>query len=449
VEQITEILKNINFQFLGQEMLPFFQIINEFLKDWWWLILPFVLIKPFLYFWLFWRQEAWGKSIKSIVLEIKMPKEILKPIKAMEQVFSAFWGCNYDPADWWEKWIEGKDLPSFSLEIASIDGEPHFFIRIQEGRRNAVESAIYSQYPDAEISVVEDYAKMVPQDIPNKNWKMWGCDYELIKDDMYPIKTYSKFFEEKPDAPKEEKRLDPMATLLEGMGKCKPGEQLWVQISATPMTKGDKAYDKYIKKAKVLIGELAQRPGPPKPPPIIKGAALALVKGEVLGAEEKHEEIMPPEMKLTPGEREILAGVEKKIAEYSFECFIRFMYVAKNEVYFGGAKGIPFAYFNQFATANLNALKPWAKTITKIHKHWFLPWNLLLERRLFVRKRNLFRHYVDRNNPLHPFAGGTFIMNAEELATIFHFPGKGVAPAPFVPRIESKKGEAPPGLPTE
>jgi hypothetical protein len=449
VEQITEVLKLINVDFFWQEMLPIFQIANEFLENWWWLILPFILIKPCLYFWLFWRQELFGKSIKSIVLEIKMPKEVLKPIKAMEQVFSAFWGNTYDPADWWEKWIDGKQLTSFSLEIVSLGGEPRFFIRIQEPRRNAIEASIYSQYPDAEISVVEDYVKTIPQDIPNKDWKMWGCDYEMIKDEMYPIKTYSKFFEEKPDAPKEEKRLDPMATLLEGMGKFKPGEQLWIQISATPMTAGDERYDKYIKKAKALIEKLAQRPGAPKLPSILEGASAALLKGEVLDSEEKKEEIMPPEMKLTPGEREVLAGVEKKIGEYSYECYIRFVYLAKKEVYFGGAKGIPFGYFNQFATANLNALKPWPKTITKIHKHWFLPWNLLIERRVFLRKRNLFRHYVGRCNPAHPREGGTFMMNAEELATIFHFPGIGVAPAPFVPRVESKKGEAPAGLPTE
>jgi hypothetical protein len=37
----------------------------------------------------------------------------------------------------------------------------------------------------------------------------------------------------------------------------------------------------------------------------------------------------------------------------------------------------------------------------------------------------------------------------EEVATIFHFPGKGVASAPFIPRIESKRGEAPLDLPMD
>jgi len=52
-------------------------------------------------------------------------------------------------------------------------------------------------------------------------------------------------------------------------------------------------------------------------------------------------------------------------------------------------------------------------------------------------------------SPLFPGAGGTFILNTEELASLFHFPGRAVAPVPFVSRIEAKKGEAPPGLPIE
>ncbi len=38
-------------------------------------------------------------------------------------------------------------------------------------------------------------------------------------------------------------------------------------------------------------------------------------------------------------------------------------------------------------------------------------------------------------------------LNIEELATLFHFPSKIVAPTHLVPRVEAKKGEAPSGLP--
>jgi hypothetical protein len=40
-------------------------------------------------------------------------------------------------------------------------------------------------------------------------------------------------------------------------------------------------------------------------------------------------------------------------------------------------------------------------------------------------------------------------MNEEELATMFHFPGRITFPSGVMPRVETRKGEAPPGLPTE
>ena len=65
----------------------------------------------------------------------------------------------------------------------------------------------------------------------------------------------------------------------------------------------------------------------------------------------------------------------------------------------------------------------------------------------------MFSRYINRLPPLFPKSGkidkGRFVLDTEELATLFHFPGKTVAPASFMPRIEAKKGEAPPGLPME
>lgn len=108
--------------------------------------------------------ETWMFRQKKVLLEIKMPKEVLKPLKSMEQVFSAIWGNVFDPPDWFEYWFEGKDLDTVQLEMASLGGEPHLYVRCSEFRRNAVESSIYSQYPEAEISAVDDYTKYVPQD---------------------------------------------------------------------------------------------------------------------------------------------------------------------------------------------------------------------------------------------------------------------------------------------
>ncbi len=415
------------------------------IENWWWFPLPFILYGPFVFFWLWWRMEVWLSKQKKVLLEIRMPREVLKPLKSMDQTFSAIWGATYDPPDWWEKWVEGKQLDSIQLEMASIGGEPRLYLRCAEGRRNTIESALYSQYPEAEISAVEDYVKSVPQNLPNKDWEMWGCDYEMIKPDVYPIKTYHDFFEERQES-KEEKRIDPMATLLEGMGKLTPGEQLWIQISAKPITNKE---NNFIDRGRQIADKIAKRPEKPKSKMIIEEAADELFFGKMPGqGEEKGPmDLLPPEMRITPGEKDVLTGIERKISNRCFSCYIRFIYLARKDVYFGGAKTIPFSFFNQFSTENMNALKPWPKTITKIHRYPII--DILRVRRTYIRKRALFFKYVRRMPPLFPKPGGTFILDTEELATIYHFPGRTVAPAPFVSRVESKRGEAPPGLPLE
>ena len=176
----------------------------------------------------------WLSKQKSIMLEIRIPKEILKPTRAMETVLNSMRQTIYAPPDWYEKWIDGQVQLSYAFEIVSIGGEPHFFVRTPADIRDSVEAALYSQYPDAEISEAPDYVKMVPQDIPNKDWDLWGADYRLLKPNAYPIKTYRDF--ETEHEAKEEKRVDPIAGLLESMAKIQPGEQLWIQIVAEPVS---------------------------------------------------------------------------------------------------------------------------------------------------------------------------------------------------------------------
>jgi hypothetical protein len=122
--------------------------------------------------------------------------------------------------------------------------------------------------------------------------------------------------------------------------------------------------------------------------------------------------------------------------------------LGKRDVFFKPHIKTPLSFFTQFSTQNLNGLRPWNRTITRV-TYFFV------KRRIYVRKRRLFRLYKDRLSPLYPVSSkpggleGVIVLNTEELATLFHFPSKAVAVAPFMERLEAKKGEAPPGLPTE
>ncbi len=391
-----------------------------------------------MYIW--WRQERYDATVKRIVLEIKIPKEVLRPIKAMEQAFAGFHAI-HDVFTWREVWVEGQFILRIALEIVSIGGEIHFYIRVPQQFRGIIESNIYAQYPEAEISEVPDYAKNVPQDIPNKEWDLWGTDEINSKPDPYPLKTYPKF--ELETLTKEEKRIDPLAGLLEGLATLGPGEQMWVQIVAKPI----REEKDWINQGLAIRDKLVRRPEKPKQKPMIQEAAEILILGEIPGAAPVAEkEVIPPEMKLTPGEREIVSAIEEKIGKFGFDCNIRFIYLGKRDVFFRPRARTPFGFFKDISSENLGGLKPDKRTLTKVKSvpFWFLD-----KRRVYLRKRRLFKRYVKRVAPFWPRTGGTFVLNTEELATLFHFPGRMAAPAPSMPRIEAKKGEAPPGLPVE
>ena len=420
----------------------------QIIKAWWWVLLPFLLWKPFLALWLFWRIEGFLKKQKFILLEVKIPEESLKPVRAMEDVMAGLWQGFYDPARPWEKWWDGKVILGFQIETVSIGGEIHFYIRCPDYRRDIVESNIYAQYPEAEITLAEDYTKYVPQDMPNKDWDLWASDYRLIRPDPYPIKTYKDF--ETEAEKEEEKRVDPMATLLELMAKIRPGEQLWVQIQASPIS--EEYAEPFFQEGLALKEKLAHRPEPVKRRPIWQEAAQILITGKPVEEEKPPAlELIAPELRLTPGEREIISGVERKISKPPFKCSIRFIFMGKREVWFKANLRLVLAFFGHYVTENLNAPLPLGKTISKVYSR--PPFSILDKRRLYLRKRKIFRLYRERFHPMFPRPAdrrtGLFVLNTEELASIYHFPSRAVAPAPTVPRVEAKKGEAPPELPIE
>jgi len=414
-------------------------LILSVFKNWGWFILPLILYFPLrsLYFW--WvNWEVWYKKIKWILLEIKPPKEILKPFKAMEDVFNSFWAIAYHSPNWKEKWCEGEPGPTsgwLSCEIVSIGGEIHFYLRIREGWRNLIESAIYSQYPEIEISLVDDYTKYLPSDIPNKDWDLYGEEYRFLQEDPFPIKTYSVFFEPKGETRVKigEEKIDPLHSLLEDLSKLKPGEQFLFQINAESVL--DKDYP-WQTRGREIANKLAKRHPKEKPKLILQEAFEILISGPSPKPEEK--EVYPPEMKLTPGEKEYLKDVEDKIAKPGFKTSMRALYLAKRDAWFTPHQYIARAYLSHFIYDNL--IIHWAETQAKVQY-------FLRSRRIYLRKRKLLRNYIARFHPKYPRkpGKGVFILNIEELATIFHFPSKVIVPT--LPYVEAKKAGPPPELP--
>lgn len=393
--------------------------------------------------------EKFLEKQKMIMLEIRIPEESLKPIRAMEAVMVSLWQGFYDPpGTWMEFWWDGKVNMGLSFETVSIDGETHFYIRVPSYRQDTVEACIYSQYSEAEISVAEDYTAKIPQDIPNEEWDMWGTDYRLYRAEPYPIKTYKDF--ETETEKEEEKRVDPVALLLEWLAKVKPGEQFWLQIQTEAIA--ESYVEPFLKEGKELREKLANRPTKEKPKPMFQEAFDLLAFGRTFG-ESKEEDLgfFAPELRMTPGERDVVGAVERKLSKPVFKTSLRWIWMGKKGIWFKGNLRLGLAFLGNYVTENMNALFPYGKTITKIYSR--PPFNIFDARRLYLRKRKLFRLYRERFRPHFPYTGnrksGTFILNTEELASIYHFPSKLVAPAPGVPRVGAKKEAAPPELPVE
>jgi hypothetical protein len=429
-----------------------------FLRVWWWFFLPLMLVgqlKTLYLWWLNWDFN-YAKS-KWVFLEIIPPKEVLAPFKAMEDVFSTIWTLS-DQAAFEELWCEGalKYIPYwFSFEIVSIEGRVHFYLRCLQAHRLSIETALYAHYPDIEVNEVEDYTKLVPLTLPNEEWDMYGEDYVAKKNNVLPIKTYDKFFEPQGERiSAEEKRIDPIISLLEGLSKLGPGEHYWVQFILLPALENDEP--DFKKEAEKLVNKLSKRPEK-KEMTLLED--LGYIASQVILGPEKEgsgdkatykwqdiaqSETGEREMVLTPGEREIISEIENKAKKAIYRTVLRGIYVAKRENWKRFHRTLARSYFSHFGTQNMNFIMFDNATRTRIHY-------FMRKRRIFLRARKMFRNAILRFTPLFPDRSSvTSIFSPEELATIFHFPLRTTGMvSPTLEKVESKKAGPPPNLPVE
>jgi len=143
---------------------------------------------------------------------------------------------------------------------------------------------------------------------------------------------------------------------------------------------------------------------------------------------------------LSKVEENQITAVERNISKLGFDCGARAIYLAKKGKF--NASNIPalLGLFRQYASNGLNQI-----TYTNATGFQY-PWQDFRKIREKMVKRKMFDAYKRRSFFYVPYKRKPFVLNAEELATIYHFPG-GVAETPTFGRIESKKSEPPVNLP--
>ncbi|NTW27335.1 MAG: hypothetical protein HGA36_03355 [Candidatus Moranbacteria bacterium] len=400
----------------------------------WFIALPPLLFFLFELLWMYHIQGAFWASADWVLLELIPPKNIEKSPKPMEALFVTFAGVEkgFDIA---EEYISGMFADYMSLEMVSDQGTVHFYVRSMKKYRHLVEASLYAQYPDVEIVEVPDYVNDVPKIIPNGQWDLWGADIMFQNHDAYPIRTYKTFEEDITGT-----MIDPLAGLLEVMGKLGPGQQMWLQWVIAPhkpnwaSKKGKELTDKLKGKEK-KVENIFERLW--KDIKDVFSGVLTGWNSPVEFASEKKKEDSPLDTRLSPGERDVLKAVEDNLGKLQFSTKGRFIYLGRRENY-DKALGVSafWGSLKQFNDDNLNSFKP--DNASKTFANWFSQ-----KKRLRYRQYKLLRRYRNRNRD-----GAMMTLSAEELASIYHFPDMNVM-APSLSRVEAKRGGAPANLPIE
>ncbi len=416
--------------------LPSDQIFWVFFVNFGWIIIAITFLLGARDVWLFYVRSKWSKTHKSVLLAIDIPKGNEQSPKAVENMFTYLGGA-HGTQNFYEKWFEGVYQKSFSYEIVSLEGYTQFLIRTPLEFRNLIESSVYSQYPDAEISEVDDYVENVPQKYPDEEWDIFGSEF-ILQDKWYiPIKTYEEF--EHKMGPSETQFKDPMASLMDLCGSLRPGENFWFQMIVIPT-----GFD-WVKQAQKELDKILGRTKKAKPGLVMQGLEFLGDASELIvpiwsdidpsKAKKDDKRTM---LDLTPKEKRQVEAIHLKSIKQGFQAKIRVLYVAKKDIMnkakvFNGFVG----YIKQFMSLDLNSFKP-DLNITMTKTVYFNR-----EYRLNVKKRNIFNNYINRSSD----GREPYLLNIEELATLWHFPVEANVKSPMVQKAPGRKADAPSSLP--
>lgn len=389
-------------------------------------------------FWVFFVQQSFINSFNkdSIMLEIKLPRDIPKSPAALEMAIDVL-RQGGGIGDWYAKYWKGGMPTTASLEIASLEGELHFYVRIHKKFRKLVESSFYSQFPEIEIVEADDYTKLIrynhlnkdvgawaieyflggkmkPHDKDGKPFKKGGKDYEM-KADILPIKTYKDYGLDKD--PDEEFKMDPMTNILELMGSIGKDEYVWYQIliqdeGAYNGKKFPKLFVNEVSHDRYNLSDLAnmRKAQIRKVKKIAKGTSAYdqygnLIQrtkvgedGRVTLEEVKYgedKELFSKDSELNQDDKDELEAINNKLSKPLAACLIRVLYLKRN--------GID----PQHIQTTLHLFKPYTGSNSfapAIADGYSFPWENFGNKRVPWRIEEMFEAYVEREG-IYPHIG--------------------------------------------
>lgn len=389
--------------------------------------------------WIWYIQALFLSGRNPVLLELKMPRDIMKSPRAMELAMMNLSTSSGETTFVHRAW-KGQMRTFFSLEMASFGGDVHFYIWCWKNYRNVVEQAIYAHYPEVELVEVEDYASKFRYD-PTMHVAFctdWirdsyvpGTKVGTRSVDAYPIRTYIDFELDKD--PKEEHKVEPLAQVIEYFSSLKPNEQAWAQIVIRKAGNYDgvlfpndmdhewqDAVRAEINRVQFVATTPPHDPDDPHP---------------------SHDVQRSQFPRPSESQKEQLIAMERNFGKYPFEVGMRGCYISTGDLHGPTYGGIRYLW-RPFNNAQFrSALKP---------KRWTndfdYAWQDINGLRMVNQTRRFLDAYRRRSFYTSPWKTPTFVMTNEELATLWHPPSATVQ-SPGLARIPATKASAPANLP--
>lgn len=371
-------------------LLEFFQLITS-----WYVWIPVVIILGYMT-WLNNRKARQVTSVESTLLILEIPKTNDKSELAAEQLFASLHGILRDKA---ELKNSGGVQEHLSFEIASVDGRIRFYVWVPKNLQSFVEGQIYSQYPTVQIhEAEEDYVAH------ERHHNIIHTAEIAVTDSEYlPIKTFQSF------------EVDPLAGITGTLAKLEDtGEEIWIQILVRPIADSwHKSSYEWIKRVR-------------------SGNPLGFLSGEGFSFKWLGTFVealwKPPEegsgsgtvtKELSDRDKTRISEVEKKATKLGYQVKIRLAYLGDNTTNAKQRMQAIVGTFKQFNSTNLNGLRVVNQSFDK-------------------EVLGMYRSRI--------FMDSGFILNIEELASVYHLPHTNVE-TPNIVWASTKTAEPPAKLP--
>lgn len=289
--------------------------------------------------------------------------------------------------------FEGGMQDHISLEMVAIGQRIRFYIWTPKHLQPFVEGQIYAQYPTVQIhEQKEDYATR-----PLNQKVIYATELTLTDHETIPIKTFPSF------------EVDPLAAITATLAKLdEADEEVWIQIMARPIS------DDWHRRGSKMIRRIQGGQGS------LAGTGLGLV-GQAFGALVK-----PPEPdgksaapELSERDKTRIRSIEEKGTKLGYQVKIRIIYAGQTEHMAKLRMQAIHGAFKQFNTTNLNGFqsKGGSFSVDKLAEYQA-------------------RFFIDSG----------YILNIEELASLFHLPHTSVE-TPNIVWATTKTAEPPANIP--